>query len=261
MPATDSGATRSPFTSWRTISRGPDAQSKLTHGTPAAIASCSPRGKPSARDVSAQMLALAHSLGMSVVLPGSSTRSHSPCLRISRTRWGLWWPWPRIRSRQPGSRPATSAKAWTSLVNCFSITSRPAATMVRESSSDGGANPCGSGLGMATTSGATAPSSSRSQSAMVGVSSATTSARGALTRSGSSPEVRCEEERCSWCTTTTASGASCTAEASREGVTVTSTSVARPRSPRSRPRSVSAENCLSHRRGTSRDSRACSASS
>ena len=42
-----------------------------------------------------------------------------------------------------------------------------------------------------------------------------------------------------------------TAQASSAGVTVTSTSVDSPRSPRSRPTSVSAENCLSHRCGTS----------
>ena len=76
------------------------------------------------------MLALAHSAAMSVVLPGSSTRSHSPRLRVSRTRCGRWWPCPRIRSRQPGSWSATSPNACTSLVNCFSITSRPAATIV-----------------------------------------------------------------------------------------------------------------------------------
>ena len=144
---------------------------------------------------------------------------------------------------------------------CFSITSRPAATIVRESSSERGANPCGSGFGMTTISGATAPSWERSQSAMLGVSSATTSARGALTSSGSIPEVRCEDDRCSWWTTTTESGASSSAQASSAGVTVTSTSVARPRSPCSSPASVSAENCLSHRCGTSRDSRACSSSS
>ena len=90
MPAIDSGATSRPLTSCWTISRGPEAQSKLTHGTPAAIASCMPSGKPSAREVSAQMLARAHSLAMSVVLPGSSTRSHSPRLRVSRTRCGRW---------------------------------------------------------------------------------------------------------------------------------------------------------------------------
>ena len=261
MPAIDSGATSRPLTSCRTISRGPEAQSKVTHGTPAAIASCSPSGNPSARDVSAQMLARPHSLGMSVVLPGSSTRSQSPRLRVSRTRCGRWWPWPRIRSRQPGSWSATSAKACTSLVNCFSITSRPAATIVRESSSERGANPCGSGFGMTTISGATAPSWPRSHSAMLGVSSATTSARGAFTSSGSIPEVRCEDDRCSWWTTTTESGASSTAQASSAGVTVTSTSVARPRSPCSSPTSVSAENCLSHRSGTSREGRACRASS
>ena len=111
MPAIDSGATSRPLTSCRTISRGPEAQSKVTQGTPAAIASCSPSGNPSAREVSAQMLARPHSLGMSVVLPGSSTRSQSPRLRVSRTRCGRWWPWPRIRSRQPGSWSATSAKA------------------------------------------------------------------------------------------------------------------------------------------------------
>ena len=88
----DSGATRRPLTSCWTISRGPDAQSKLTHGTPAAIASCSPSGNPSAREVSAQMLALAHSPAMSLVLPGSSTRSQRPRLRVSRTRCGRWWP-------------------------------------------------------------------------------------------------------------------------------------------------------------------------
>jgi hypothetical protein len=114
---------------------------------------------------------------------------------------------------------------------------------------------------MTTISGATAPSWPRSQSAMLGVSSATTSARGALTSSGSIPEVRCEEDRCSWWTTTTESGASSRAQASSAGVTVTSTSVARARSPCSSPTSVSAENCLSHRSGTSREGRACCASS
>ena len=170
------------------------------------------------------MLALAHSARMSVTEPGSSTRSKRPRLRVSRTRCGRWCPTPRIRSRQSGSWSATSAKAATSLVNCFSITSRPAVTMTLPSSSERGASPWGRALGTTTVSGATAPSSSRSQVSIEGVSRATTSARGANASSGSIPLVRCEDDRCSWCTTTTSSGRSWTALASSAGVTVTTTS-------------------------------------
>ena len=68
------------------------------------------------------------------------------------------------------------------------------------------------------------------------------------------PDVRCEDDRCSWCTSTTDSGSSWTAQASSAGVTVTSTSTSRALSACSSPTSVSAENCLSQRGGTSTDS-------
>ena len=107
---------------------------------------------------------------------------------------------------------------------------------------------------MTTVSGATGPSSSRSQVSIDGVSRATTSARGANASSGSIPLVRCEDDRCSWWTTTTRSGSSCTALASSAGVTVTTTSVARLLSAASSATSVRAENWPSQRRGTSTDS-------
>jgi hypothetical protein len=108
------------------ISRGPEAESKLATGTPAAIASWTTSGKPSVREVSAATEALAHSAFMSATPPGSSTRSHSPHLRISRTRSARSGPVPQIRSRHSGTWSAIAANAATSSENCFSSTSRPA---------------------------------------------------------------------------------------------------------------------------------------
>ena len=103
IPATDCGPTSSPLTSCSMISRGPDGESKLATGTPAAIASCTTSGNPSVRDVSTATDAFAHSAAMSETPPGSSTRSQSPHLRISRTSPARSRPVPQIRSRQSGT--------------------------------------------------------------------------------------------------------------------------------------------------------------
>ena len=174
------------------------------------------------------MLAFAHSPAMSVVLPGSSTRSQRPRLRIWRRSCGAL----RARRRgsaaaSPGSWSATSAKACTSRANCFSITSRPADDDQRvvERRARGEAR-AGAGSASTTISGATAPSCSRSQSAVARASASRPRRRaGANASSGSRPEVRSEEERCSWCT----SDRRCRAAAGRRrraapGVTVTRTS-------------------------------------
>ena len=75
MPSMESGPTSSPFRSCWMTSRTPEGQSKAATGTPAAMASCTTSGRPSLREVRAEMLALAHSTGMFVDCPGSSTRS------------------------------------------------------------------------------------------------------------------------------------------------------------------------------------------
>ena len=158
MPATDCGATSSPLTSCSMISRGPEAQSKLATGSPAAIASWTTSGKPSVREVSAATDAFAHSAAMSVTAPGSSTRSLSPRFRISRARRFCSGPVPQIRSRQSGTWSAISANAATSSSNCFSDTSRPAVRISGLSSWDRGWTPSGSGLGITTVGGHSAPS-------------------------------------------------------------------------------------------------------
>ena len=160
-----------------------------------------------------------------------------------------------MRSRHSGIWSAICANDWTSFAYCFSPTSRPAATISEVSSFERGVNPCGSGFGMTTISGAASPSCSRSQSAVVGVSSATTSARGAWASSGSSPAVRSDEDRCSWWTTTGSLGSSWIAQASRPGVTVTTTSASKRGRNASIATSQSALNCASQRFGTSSDSR------
>ena len=163
-----------------------------------------------------------------------------------------------MRSRHSGIWSAISAKASTIRGNCFSLTSRPAATISGLSSRDRGVNPIGSGLGTIAISGVTSPSCSRTQSAIAGVKTATTSARGAKMSSGSMPDVRSEVERCSWCTTTGFGGSSWIAAASSPGVTVTSTSTSSDGSTCSSPTSHSAVNWPSQRSGTSSDSRSCS---
>ena len=170
------------------------------------------------------MLARAHSLARSVVGPGSSTRSQSPSRRTVRMISVRAGPSPKIRSRHPGSRSAMRAKAETSCGYCFSPPRRPAATISGSSSRERGRKPGGIALGTTTRGGVASPSRCRSQSASASTSRATTSARGAEVRSGSSPAFRCDDARCSWCTSAMDGGRSCAASASNAGVTVTSTS-------------------------------------
>ncbi len=211
------------------------------------------------RELSATTEACGHWVDMSVTTPGSSTRSQRSHLRIWRRSSRRCGPSPQMRSRQSGIWSATWPKASTSLPNCFSAASRPAVMMSGSRREERAAKPSGSGLGITTVWGVDAPSCSWSQASMLGVSSATTSARGAKVSSGSRPDVRSLEERCSWCTTTTRSGVSSTPQASRPGVTVTSTSTSSAGSAASRATSHRAVNCASQRAGTSTDSRACRA--
>ena len=88
-------------------------------------------------------------------------------------------PVPKIRSLQVGSWSATWAKASMRRLCCFSLTSRPAVRISGWSSRERGVNPSGSGLGTIAISGVESPSCSRTQSAIAGVKTATTSARGA----------------------------------------------------------------------------------
>ena len=125
------------------------------------------------------------------------------------------------------------------------------------SSRERGVKPSGSGFGTIAIAGAEAPSCSRTQSAIAGVNTATTSARGAKFSSGSRPDERSEVERCSWCTTTGSGGSSWIAAASSPGVTVTRTSSFSRGSTCSSPTSQSAVNWPSQRSGTSSDSRSC----
>jgi hypothetical protein len=73
--ATSPAGTSTPSTPSRTISRGPEGQSKLTTGTPEASASHSAIGNASERDERTNTSAAASAASASAVIPGMRTRS------------------------------------------------------------------------------------------------------------------------------------------------------------------------------------------
>ena len=198
------GSTSRPSTSCSMISRGPgraveaDARARPRPSPPARTS-----GKPSAREVRAAIAALAHSRGHVGRLPGqldAVPEAELADLADELVALRAVAEDPQPPAREPvGDLGEGVDRAWS---NCFSATSRPAETITRRLERGARGEAQRQRVGHHHDLGARARRAARAASRRsLGVSSATTSARGANASSGSRPEVRSEEDRCSWCTT------------------------------------------------------------
>src|SRR6476660_4337616 len=109
--ATSPSATSRPSTPSVIMSAGPVGQSKLTTGSPTAMASRTTMGNPSARELSTKMAASAISSASRSVWPMSITRPLRRWATIRPFNSALSRPAPKMRSRQSGYCSETPAKA------------------------------------------------------------------------------------------------------------------------------------------------------
>ena len=133
-----------------TISAGPVSQSKLTIGSPAAIASMSTSGNPSYRDDIAIMDACRYCAFISLVAGIISTLSPIPSSEICLSSRRRWLPDPTIRSCQPLRRSEVFAHASSIISKPFCPASRPTASTRFSVNGDGSMSFMVMGLGIQT---------------------------------------------------------------------------------------------------------------
>ena len=144
------GGTSMPVLPSSTISAGPVSQSKLTIGSPAAIASMSTSGNPSYRDDIAIMDACRYCAFISLVAGIISTLSPIPSSEICLSSRRRWLPDPTIRSCQPLRRSEVFAHASSIISKPFCPASRPTASTRFSVNGDGSMSFMVMGLGIQT---------------------------------------------------------------------------------------------------------------